>query len=114
DPVSPSLQKPTYPHGQAGAFYGKFPPLVNPCRKPGEWQTYDIIFHAPKPAADGKKVIPGSFTVLYNGVLVQDNVPVKGSTTASAFKGAAPKGPLMLQDHGNPVRYRNIWIRPLN
>ena len=112
--VLDSYQNSTYTNGQAGAFYGKFAPLVNPCRKPGEWQTYDIIFHAPKPAADGKEVIPGSFTVLYNGVLVQDHVPVKGSTTASAFKGAAPKGPLMLQDHGNPVRYRNIWIRPLN
>ena len=112
--VLDSYQNSTYTDGQAGAFYKKFAPLVNPCRKPGEWQTYDIIFHAPKPAADGKKVIPGSFTVLYNGVLVQDNVPVKGSTTASAFKDAAPKGPLMLQDHGNPVRYRNIWIRTLN
>jgi len=105
---------PTYTNGQAGAFYGKFAPLVNPCRKPGEWQTYDIIFHAPKPAADGKEVVPGSFAVLYNGVLVQDHVPVKGSTTASAFKGAVPKGPIMLQDHGNPVRYRNIWVWSLN
>ena len=105
---------PTYTKGQAGAFYGKFPPLANPCKKPGEWQTYDIIFHAPKPAADGKEVIPGSFIVHFNGVLVQDIVPVMGSTTSAAFKGAAAKGPLMLQDHGNPVRYRNIWIRPLN
>ncbi len=112
--VLDSYQNSTYTNGQAGAFYGKFAPLVNPCRKPGEWQTYDIIFHAPKPAADGKEVIPGSFTVLYNGVLVQDHVPVKGSTTAAAFKGAVPRGPIMLQDHGNPIRYRNIWIRPLN
>ena len=100
-------------NGQAGAFYGKFAPLVNPCRKPGQWQVYDIIFHTPKPKDDGS-VEPGSFTVLFNGVLVQDDVPVSGSTTAAAFKGAVPKGPLMLQDHGNPVRYRNIWIRPLN
>ncbi len=112
--VLDSYQNSTYTNGQAGAFYGKSAPLVNPCRKPGEWQVYDIIFHAPKPAADGKEVIPGSFTVLYNGVLVQDHVPVKGSTTASAFKGAVPRGPIMLQDHGNPVRYRNIWVRPLN
>jgi hypothetical protein len=104
----------TYTNGQAGALYGKFPPLVNPCKKAGEWQIYDIIFDAPKPAPDGKEVIPGSITVLYNGVLVQHHVPVKGSTTAAAFKGVAAKGPLMLQDHGNPVRYRNIWIRPLN
>ena len=111
--VLDSWENPTYFNGQAGAFYGKFPPLVNPCRKPGEWQVYDIIFHAPKPKEDGT-VEPGSFTVLFNGVLVQDHVPISGSTTAAAFSGAVPKGPLMLQDHGNPVRYRNIWIRPLN
>jgi hypothetical protein len=103
----------TYFDGMAGSFYGNFPPLVNPCRKPGEWQVYDIIFHAPKAAVDGKDVVPGSFTVLLNGVLVQDHVPIKGSTTAAKFTGATPKGPLVLQDHGNPVRFRNIWIRPL-
>jgi hypothetical protein len=87
--------------------------LVNASRKPGEWQTYDIIFHTPKPAADGS-VTPGSFTVLHNGVLVQDHVAVKGEpTTSAAFKGVAPTGPLMLQDHGNPVRFRNVWIRKL-
>lgn len=103
----------TYFDGQAGAFYGNSAPLANPIRKPGEWNTYDIIFHAPRPGPNGKDVVPGSFTVLFNGVLVQDHVPVKGSTTAAAFSGAVPKGPLVLQDHGCPVRYRNIWIRPL-
>ena len=83
-------------------------------RKPGEWQTYDIIFTAPKPNADGKTVAPGSFTVLHNGVLVQNHVPIKGPTTAAVFKGAVLTGPLVLQDHGNPVRFRNIWIRRLN
>jgi hypothetical protein len=112
--VLDSYNNKTYPDGQAGAFYGNFAPLVNASRKPGEWQTYDIIFHAPKPGADGKAVEPGYFTVLHNGVLVQNHVPVKGtSTTAAAFSGATPKGPLVLQDHGNPVRFRNIWIRPL-
>jgi hypothetical protein len=111
--VLDSYNNKTYPTGQAGAFYDNFPPLVNASRKPGEWQTYDIIFRAPKPTADGKGVEPGSFTVLHNGVLVQNHVPVKSSTTASAFKGAAEKGPLVLQDHGNPVRFRNIWLRPL-
>jgi hypothetical protein len=111
--VLDSYNNKTYFDGQAGAFYGNSRPLVNPARKPGEWQTYDIIFHAPKPAADGKSIAPGSLTVLYNGVLVQDHVPVKGSTTAAAFKDAVPKGPLMLQDHGNPVKFRNIWLRPL-
>ena len=103
----------TYFDGMAGAFYGNFPPLVNPWRKPGEWQVYDIIFHAPKATAEGKEIVPGSFTVLLNGVLVQDHVPIKGSTTAAKFTGATPKGPLVLQDHGNPVRFRNVWIRPL-
>ena len=111
--VLDSYDNKTYPNGQAGAFYGHSAPLVNASRKPGEWQTYDIIFHAPKSSEDGT-VTPGSFTVLHNGVLVQDHVPVKGdATTAAKFQGVAPKGPVMLQDHGNPVRFRNIWIRPL-
>lgn len=111
--VLDSYQNPTYFDGQAGAFYGHRPPLVNVSRKPGEWQVYDIIFHAPKAGADGR-VQPGSFTVLHNGVLVQDHTPIDGKeTTAAMFKGVAPKAPLVLQDHGNPVRYRNVWIRPL-
>lgn len=111
--VLDSYQNKTYPNGQAGAFYGVAAPLVNACRKPGEWQTYDIIFHGPRQGADGKAE-PGSLTVLHNGVLVQDHVAVAGeSTTSAAFSGIVSKGPLMLQDHGNPVRYRNIWIRRL-
>jgi hypothetical protein len=111
--VLDSFNNKTYPNGQAGAFYGNNPPLVNACRKPGEWQTYDIVFHAPRKQADGT-VQPGSFTVLHNGVLIQDHVPVSGQpTTAAPLSGLAPKGPLYLQDHGNPVRYRNVWIRPL-
>ena len=104
----------TYFDGMTGAFYSNFAPLVNACRKPGEWQSYDIVFRAPKMTADGKSLEPGSFTVFLNGILVQDHVPVKGSTTSAAFTGAVVKGPLMLQDHGNPVRYRNIWLRRLN
>ncbi|HAM73588.1 MAG TPA: DUF1080 domain-containing protein [Verrucomicrobiales bacterium] len=112
--VLDSYQNKTYFNGQAAAFYGNAAPLVNACRKPGEWQSYDIIFHAPKLAEDGKTILPGSFTVLHNGILVQDHIPVKGdATTAAKFKGVAPKAPLVLQDHGNPVHYRNIWIRPL-
>ena len=103
----------TYSNGQCGAFYGYNAPLVNVCRKPGEWQTYDIIFHAPKKVADGT-VKPGSFTVLQNGVLIQDNIPVYGKPTRAApLTGLAEKGPLYLQDHRNPVRFRNVWIRPL-
>ena len=103
----------TYPDGQAGAIYKIAAPLANVSRKPGEWQTYEIIFRAPKPGANGK-VEPGSLTVFHNGVLVQDHVLLKGeATTAAKFSGATPQGPLMLQDHGNPVRYRNIWLRRL-
>jgi len=112
--VLDSYNSKTYPNGQAGAFYGQTAPLVNASRKPGEWQTYDIIFHAPKAQASGA-IEPGSFTVFHNGILIQDHIPIKGdATTAAKFKGVTPKGPLVLQDHGNPVRYRNIWIRPLN
>jgi hypothetical protein len=111
--VLDSYQNKTYPNGQAASFYGHNAPLVNASRKPGEWQTYDIIFRAPKKAADGS-VTPGSFTVLHNGVLVQDHIPVKGgATTAAAFRNLAEKGTIVLQDHNNPVRFRNIWLRKL-
>jgi hypothetical protein len=104
----------TYPDGQAGALYKNSAPLVNASRKPGEWQSYDIVFHPPLPSADGKDPTPGSVTVFHNGVLVQDHTPVRGGATVAAkFSGAVSKGPLMLQDHGCPVRYRNIWIREL-
>jgi hypothetical protein len=103
----------TYHNGQCGAFYGHSAPLVNVCRKPGEWQAYDIIFHVPKKLADGT-VTPGSFTVLQNGVLIQDHIPVGAEpTTAAPLPGLVEKGPLYLQDHGNPVRYRNVWVRTL-
>jgi hypothetical protein len=111
--VLDSYQNKTYPNGQCGAFYGHNPPLVNASRPPGQWQVYDIIFRAPKKLADGK-VQPGSFTVFHNGLLIQDHVPVSGEpTTAAPLGGVAAAGPLYLQDHGNPVRYRNVWIRRL-
>ena len=112
--VLDSYENKTYFNGQAGSFYGNNAPLVNASKKPGEWQIYDIVFIAPKPSADGKSVLPGSFTVFHNGVLIQNHIPIAGKkTTAAAYSGAAAKGPLVLQDHGNPVRFRNIWIRPL-
>ena len=111
--VLDSYNSETYPNGQAAAFYLNAAPLANACRKPGEWQTYEIVFHAPKQRGDGA-IEAGSFTVFHNGVLVQDHIPIKGdSTTAAPFKGIAPHGPLMLQDHGNPVRFRNVWLRQL-
>jgi hypothetical protein len=111
--VLDSYNNKTYPDGQAAAIYKISEPLVNVSRKPGEWQSYDIVFRAPRPGPDGK-VQSGYLTVFHNGVLVQDHVELKGeATTAAKFSGAAAKGPLMLQDHGNPVRYRNLWIRRL-
>jgi hypothetical protein len=111
--VLDSYHNQTQPEGQCGAFYGHNAPLVNASRKPGEWQSFDIMFRAPKLLEDGK-VQPGSFTVLHNGVLIQDHIPVGGQPTAAApLGGIAATGPLYLQDHGNPVRYRNVWIRRL-
>ena len=112
--VLDSYQNKTYSNGQAGSFYGNAVPLVNASRKPGEWQAYDIVFRTPKKGADGT-IAPGKFTVFHNGVLVLDDVPVKGgATTAAAYKDLAEKGPVLLQDHGNPVRFRNIWLRKLD
>jgi hypothetical protein len=111
--VLDSYNNKTYFNGQAGAIYGIAAPLVNACRPPGEWQTYDIVFHPPKQGADGQ-VHSGSVTVLQNGVLVQDHTEIKGEATRAAnFNGIAPQGPIILQDHGHPVRYRNIWARRL-
>lgn len=98
----------TAPLGQAGAYYNNFPPLVNASIKPGKWQVYDIIFKAPKFDGNQELVESGSFTVFHNGVLIQNNIPVTKPT--STYE---EKMPLMLQDHGNEVSYRNIWVREL-
>jgi len=102
--VLDSYKNSTYSHGQAGAVYNRYPPLVNACRAPGVWQTYDVIVHAPIQDKDGKYVRRSAYTVLHNGVLIQDNMEVGGTVGRT--------GQLALQDHGNPVRYRNIWFRP--
>lgn len=105
----------TYADGMAGAIYGQTPPLVNPCRPPGEWQTYDITFEAPV-FKDGKIAKPAYVTILFNGVLVQDHTEILGATQhkkVAAYEPHAAQMPLKLQDHKNPVRYRNIWIQPL-
>jgi hypothetical protein len=104
-----------YADGQAGAIYGQHPPLVNPSRAPGRWQSYDIVFHPPL-EVDGKIVDPGSITVFMNGVLVQDSWPLEGRCKwryRPDPDDRVAEGPLRLQDHGNPVAYRNIWIRRL-
>jgi hypothetical protein len=107
----------TYRNGQAGSFYKQYPPLVNVCKKPGVWQTYDVIYTAPRFNEDGTYFTPPTVTVLQNGVLVQNNVKLRGPTEYIGIPeySVEPHGPgsLILQDHGNPVSYRNIWIREL-
>jgi hypothetical protein len=114
--VLDSYQNDTYPDGQAAAIYGQYPPLVNACRPPGEWQTYDIVFRRPRFRPDGGLVAPARITVIHNGVLVQDDVEPWGPTTwlqALPYTAHADRLPLAFQDHGNPVRYRNIGLREL-
>lgn len=114
--VLDSYNNETYPNGQAASIYKEHIPLVNACKKPGEWQTYDIIFTTPRFGEKGRVVIPAYITVIHNGILVQNHVPIWGNTDfigAHSYKPHADKMPLSLQDHGNPVSYRNIWVRKL-
>ena len=116
-------QNPTYPDGQTGALYGQTPPLVNACKPPGEWQSYDIIFESPRWDADGKLVKKANATVIHNGVVLHHRREYIGGTDGingvehtSLGKYGKPHSPEMfieLQDHANPVRYRNIWIRTM-
>lgn len=120
--VLDSYENKTYFDGQAGAIYKQYPPLVNVSRRPGEWQTYDIIFHAPAFDEQGKVTKQARVTVLHNGVIVQDNVEIMGATSLTggpqhdkppSYTKHPARAALVLQDHHNPVRYRNIWVRPL-
>lgn len=114
--VLDSYRNPTYADGAVAAIYGQYPPLVNASRPPGEWQTYDVIFHRPRFDADGAVTRKARMTILHNGILVQDNVELTGPTAHKDRPPYSPhpdRLPLMLQDHGNPVRFRNIWIREL-
>jgi hypothetical protein len=113
--VLDNYNNPTYADGFAASVYGVNPPLANALRAPGEYQVYDIVFRRPV-YKDGKEIDPGSVTVFENGVLMQDHTRLEGPTghMARSKPGAFPEvGPLKLQDHGNPVRYRNVWYRPL-
>ena len=106
----------TYADGSAGSIYGQYPPLVNVCRPPGQWQAYDIIYTAPRFDADGKLLSPARVTALQNGVLIQNNVELTGPTdwlNRAPYRAHPEKQPISLQDHGNPVRFRNIWVREL-
>jgi len=111
--VLDSWKSATYPDGQCGAVYGQNPPSVNASRPPGEWQTYDITFTAPRFDDKGNVRSPARVTVLHNGVKVQDNFELFGATVwrhRATYQAHGPAGPLVLQDHGHPVRYRNIWF----
>ncbi|MGQ9575988.1 MAG: 3-keto-disaccharide hydrolase [Thermoguttaceae bacterium] len=110
-----SYNNKTYFDGQCAAIYKQYPPLVNACRKPGQWQTFDIIFTAPK-FDSGRLVRPAYLTLLHNGVLVQNHTEILGTSAwdrPPAYTPHPDKLPIILQYHGNPVRFRNIWIREL-
>lgn len=111
--VLDSFENETYPDGQCGAIYGQHPPLVNASRGPGEWQTYDIVFRGARFDGAGTKTANATMTVFHNGVLIQDHATVSGITAAAMNQEGPGPGPVYLQDHGNPVRYRNIWLREL-
>lgn len=115
--VLDSYNNETYFNGQAGSVYSQMPPLVNACRKPGEWNVYDIIYTAPTFKSDGTYRTRPLVTIIHNGVLVQNNTAILGITLKD-YQGYPPgeahgAGPIVLQDHGFPVSYRNIWIREL-
>jgi hypothetical protein len=110
--VLDSYENPTYADGQAAAIYGQYPPLVNASCKPGEWQTYDIIFESPK--FDGEKLLKPAFvTVIQNGIVVENHEQILGTTPHRQVGTYTAHGdlPLELQNHNTPVRYRNIWVR---
>ncbi|MDQ8204609.1 DUF1080 domain-containing protein [Pelagicoccus sp. SDUM812003] len=111
-----SYQNETYSNGQAGSIYKQHAPMVNASRKPGEWQTYDILFTAPRFSEKGTLISPALMTILHNGVLIQYNAVLQGPTSFIGEPYYFPhpdKLPIVLQDHDNPVRFRNIWVREL-
>jgi hypothetical protein len=114
--VLDSYDNVTYADGQAGAIYGQYPPLANACRKPGEWQSYDIIFEAPKFDENKKLVKPAYVTVIHNGVLIHNRQEIMGAMAwrqLAKYSYHEPEMPLELQFHGSLVRYRNIWVRKI-
>lgn len=110
-----SYQNRTYSNGQAGSIYKQHIPLVNATKPTGQWNAYDIIFHAPKFDKRGQKIKSGTLTVIHNGVLVQDHVEIIGTTEYIGAPKNIPhgEGSIILQDHGSKVSFRNIWLRQL-
>src|SRR5436190_5492899 len=113
--VLDSYESVTYSNGQAGSIYKQAIPLINATRKPGEWQIYDVIYIAPKFSENGRVITPATITVLHNGVLIQNHTTIVGPTEYKGFPAYQTHGKasIKLQDHGNPVSYRNIWVREL-
>lgn len=114
--VLDSYENRTYADGQAASIYGQHPPLVNATRPPGEWQTYDIVFRRPRFDSTGAVTSPARMTVLHNGILVHDAVELLGATAnqrRAAYRAHADRLPIKLQDHGNPTKFRNIWVREI-
>lgn len=113
--VLDSYENTTYANGQAGAIYKQQIPMVNASRKPGEWQSYDIVFTAPRFSEKGTVIVPAYLTVFHNGVLIHNHIALKGSTfnSGSPLYEVHGKASIQLQDHGDPVSYRNIWVREL-
>ena len=117
--VLDSFGNTTYPDGQCGALYGRSKPLVNASRKPGEWQVYDITFHRPIFDETGNVTRKAKFHIVHNGWVIQDNVELTGGTgwrgshSISEYKKHGDTGPLKMQDHGNPVRFRNVWMQKI-
>ncbi len=110
-----SYQNRTYSNGQAGSVYKQHIPLINACRPPGEWQVYDIFYTAPVFDQNDRLITPAYVTVIHNGILIQNHVEIQGETTYQGLPKYNPhkEASLMLQDHGNPICFRNIWIRRL-
>jgi hypothetical protein len=114
--VLDSYDNVSYADGQAGAVYGQFPPLVNACRPPGQWQTYDIVFERPRFGEGGEVERPAVVTVFHNGVLIHNRRELMGPMAhkkATAYAAHADRLPIGLQEHGNPVRFRNVWVREI-
>ena len=114
--VLDSYNNRTYADGQVGALYGQWPPLANPIKAPGEWNSYDIVFEAPRFDAGGNLTKPAFMTIILNGVLMHNRKELNGPTnhrSSDPYKAYSGRGPIQLQDHGNPTRFRNIWIRQL-